>query len=107
MIGNRLSRRMIHHWIETGQLDRDLDNEAVRYKKRPSTPRKIDPYCGIIHSCLAPVLAAIVLGCDEAAVPTQKRSGCSGCGNGRNLGQRGRHFKERVVARSREESTGA
>ena len=27
----------------------------------------------------------IVLGCDEAAVPTQKRSGC---GNGRNLGQR-------------------
>ena len=24
----------------------------VRYKKRPSTPRKIDPYCGIIHSRL-------------------------------------------------------
>ena len=47
-----LSRRTIHHWIETGQLDRDLDNEAVRYKKRPSTPRKIDPYCGIIHSRL-------------------------------------------------------
>ena len=47
-----LSRRTIHHWIETGQLDRDLDNEAVRYKKRPSTPRKVDPYCGIIHSRL-------------------------------------------------------
>ena len=28
--------------------------------------------------------AAIVLGCDEVAVPTQQRSGC---GNGRNLGQ--------------------
>ena len=27
--------------------------------------------------------AAIVLGCDEVAVPTQQRSGC---GNGRNLG---------------------
>ena len=38
-----LSRRTIHHWIETGQLDRDLDNEAVRYKKRPSTPRKNRP----------------------------------------------------------------
>ena len=47
-----LSRRTIHHWIETGQLGRGLDNEAVRYKKRPSTPRKIDPYCGIIHSRL-------------------------------------------------------
>ena len=47
-----LSRRTIHHWIETGQLDRDLDNEAVLYKKRPSTPRKIAPYCEIIHSRL-------------------------------------------------------
>ena len=37
------------------------------------------------RSAWAPVLAAIVLGCDEAAVPTQKRSGC---GNRRNLGQR-------------------
>ena len=37
------------------------------------------------RSAWAPVLAAIVLGCDEVAVPAQKRSGC---GNGRNLGQR-------------------
>ena len=37
------------------------------------------------RSAWTPVLAAIVLGCDEVAVPTQKRSGC---GNGRNLGQR-------------------
>ena len=36
------------------------------------------------RSAWAPVLAAIVLGCDEVAVPAQKRSGC---GNGRNLGQ--------------------
>ena len=37
------------------------------------------------RSAWTPVLAAIVLGCDEVAVPAQKRSGC---GNGRNLGQR-------------------
>ena len=37
------------------------------------------------RSARAPVLAAIVLGCDEAAVPAQERSGC---GNRRNLGQR-------------------
>ena len=37
------------------------------------------------RSAWAPVLAAIVLSCDEVAVPAQKRSGC---GNGRNLGQR-------------------
>ena len=37
------------------------------------------------RSAWAPVLAAIVLGCDEVAVLAQKRSGC---GNGRNLGQR-------------------
>ena len=36
-------------------------------------------------SAWAPVLAAIVLGCDEVAVPAHKHSGC---GNGRNLGQR-------------------
>ena len=34
---------------------------------------------------MTPVLAAIILGYDEVAVPAQKRSGC---GNGRNLGQR-------------------
>ena len=37
------------------------------------------------RSAWTPVLAAIVLGCDEVAVPAQKRSGC---GNGRNMGQR-------------------
>ena len=39
---------------------------------------------GSLDFAWAPVLAAIVLGCDEAAVPAQKRSGC---GNRRNLGQ--------------------
>ena len=37
------------------------------------------------RSAWTPVLAAIVLGCDEVAVPAQKRSGC---GNGCNMGQR-------------------
>ena len=37
------------------------------------------------RSAWAPVRAAIALGCDEVAVPAQKRGGC---GNGGNLGQR-------------------
>ena len=47
-----ISRRTIYQWIETGQLDRDLDNEAVRYRKRPPPPRKLDRYRGIVHSRL-------------------------------------------------------
>jgi transposase len=47
-----IGRRTIHHWIETGQLERDLDDEAVRYRKRPPIARKIDPYRGIIQSRL-------------------------------------------------------
>ena len=58
-----ISSRTIYQWIETGQLDRDLDNEAVRYKKRPPTPRKIDRYRGIVHSRLEefPQLSAVRL----------------------------------------------
>lgn len=47
-----LHRRTIYHWIATGQLDRDLDEELVRYKARPPVPKKIDPYRGIIQSRL-------------------------------------------------------
>ena len=47
-----VSRRTIYHWIETGQLDRDLDNEPVRYAARPVVPRKLDPYRGIIQERL-------------------------------------------------------
>ena len=56
-----ISRRTIHHWIQTGQLDRDLDDEAVRYKRRPPVKRKIDEYRGIIHSRLEefPRLSAV------------------------------------------------
>lgn len=47
-----VSRRTIYHWIETGQLDRDLDGEPVRYGPRPVVVRKIDAYQEIIKSRL-------------------------------------------------------
>lgn len=47
-----ISRRTIYHWIATGQLDRDLDVNAVQYKPRPAVPRKLDPYKGIIEARL-------------------------------------------------------
>ncbi len=47
-----ISRRTIYHWIETGQLDRDLDADDVRYSPRPPVSRKIDQYVGIIASRL-------------------------------------------------------
>jgi len=36
-----ISRRTIYHWISTGQLERDLDVERVRYSGRPPVERKI------------------------------------------------------------------
>jgi transposase len=47
-----VSRRTVYHWIETAQLDRDLDDETVSYKPRLGVPKKIDPYSGIIHARL-------------------------------------------------------
>lgn len=47
-----ISRRTVYHWIATGQLDRDLDEEAVRYKPRPSVTKKVDPYRSIIETRL-------------------------------------------------------
>ena len=44
----RVSRRTIYHGIGTGQLERDLDEEPVRYRPRPPVPTKLDPYKGII-----------------------------------------------------------
>jgi transposase len=58
-----ISRRTIYHWIDTGQLDRDLDAEAVHYKSRPGVERKIDRYRGIIDARLEayPRLSAVRL----------------------------------------------
>jgi transposase len=47
-----VSRRTVYHWIETEQLDRDLDDEVVSYKPRPPIVRKLDPYRGIIQERL-------------------------------------------------------
>ena len=48
-----VSRRVVHYWIETGQLDRDVSEEMVKYGPRPTVPTKLDPYKGIILSRLA------------------------------------------------------
>lgn len=55
-----VSRRAIYYWIQSGQLDRDLDDGPVRYKPRPAVPRKLDPYRGIIQQRLEayPLLTA-------------------------------------------------
>ena len=39
-----VSRDTVHRWIRSGDLDRDLDAEAVRYGPRPSVPTKLDGY---------------------------------------------------------------
>jgi transposase len=48
-----VSRRTVYHWIESGQLDRDLDNAAVQYTSRPAVPCKIDAFRAIIDTRLA------------------------------------------------------
>lgn len=56
-----VSRRTVHKWIASGQLDRDLDSQSVSYGPRPPVERKIDEYRGIIHSRLEsyPQLSAV------------------------------------------------
>ncbi len=48
-----VSRRTVHYWIETDQLNRDVSDAAVGYGPRPSVPTKVDPYKGIILTRLA------------------------------------------------------
>ncbi len=43
-----VSRRTVYHWVETGQLDRELDNDAVRYTPRPPVQCKIDRFRPIV-----------------------------------------------------------
>jgi len=47
-----VSRRTIHEWVVTGQLDRDLSSGGSHYSPRPPVPHKLDPYRGIIDSRL-------------------------------------------------------
>jgi transposase len=48
-----ISRRTVYYWIESGQLDRELDDAAVRYAPRPPVARKIHPFRGIIDARLS------------------------------------------------------
>ena len=43
-----VSRRTVHRWIAAGQLDRELDEERVRYGPREPRPSQLDPYKRII-----------------------------------------------------------
>ena len=47
-----VNRRTIHYWIETGQLDRDLEAGGSRYAPRPPMVHKLDPYKAIIDARL-------------------------------------------------------
>ncbi|MYH16459.1 MAG: IS21 family transposase [Gammaproteobacteria bacterium] len=47
-----VSPRTIHHWIKTGQLDRDLAAGRTRQAPRPRRRHKLDPYKGIIDDRL-------------------------------------------------------
>ena len=49
----KISRRTIHHWIETGQLDRDLAGGRTQYAPRSRPTHKLDRYKGIIEARLA------------------------------------------------------
>ena len=43
---------MIHYWLRTGQLDRDLSAGARGYASRPPVAHKLDPCKGIIGASL-------------------------------------------------------
>jgi transposase len=48
-----VSRRTVYHWIESGQLDRELDEAPAQYSARPPVARKVDPYLEVINARLA------------------------------------------------------
>jgi transposase len=47
-----VSRRTLYYWIDSGQIDRNLDEGAVRYTPRPPVLCKIDRYREIIQARL-------------------------------------------------------
>ena len=47
-----VSRRTVHSWIESGQLDRDLSSGGSSYTPRPRVAHKLDPYKGIVKERL-------------------------------------------------------
>ena len=69
-----VSRRTIHEWIETRQLDRDLAGGGTRYRPRPAVSHKLDPYKGIIEERLEEYPAVV----GEAAVRRGSGGGLQG-----------------------------
>ena len=53
----------MYNWIEAGELDRGVDDKAVRYRRRAPLPSKLDPFKEIIRTRLAdyPELSAVRL----------------------------------------------
>ena len=58
-----VSRDTIHRWIRDGDLERDVDAEAVRYGPRPFVVTKLDAYKAIIEARLTayPELSSVRL----------------------------------------------
>jgi transposase len=58
-----VSRDTIHRWIRSGDLDRDLEAEPVRYGPRPPVTTKLEAFKAIIETRLAayPELSAVRL----------------------------------------------
>lgn len=48
-----VSRRTLYYWIDSGQVDRELNEGPVRYTPRPPVPCKIDRYREIIQARLS------------------------------------------------------
>jgi len=55
-----ISRRTVHYWIDSGQLDRELDAATIHYPRRPT---QLDPYHALIRERLDtyPELTAVRL----------------------------------------------
>ena len=47
-----VSRRTIHSWIESGQLERDLSSGEAGYSPRARVAHKLDPYKELIEARL-------------------------------------------------------
>jgi transposase len=47
-----VSRDTLHRWIRDGDLERDLDAEAVHYRPRPTVATKLEAYKPIIEARL-------------------------------------------------------
>ena len=48
-----VSRRTVYHWIEHGELDREVDDAPVRYSPRPPVARKLDAFRAIVQARLS------------------------------------------------------